>query len=315
MFKNNYKYTNRLRDRYYKCSRTAIASHSLRGEFNPNGLSRYLTDEISMPSEDRKNFVLPCGYTIAQSWAALRKCWKGFYIARSRNDSDKMAEYASRIRKLRQEIGIQGTDFDEIPGAQDPNETRANSCRFVYSKNQNKAHTVNSCRYVRPKERIQNCDYKIVSSSNSISPRDLGRRSPGEDFFSKSRLETENFCHFSSKKDGNRSDRQTDPGATWKPTTQWYVNPGDQFDKFYSTSENIDGTDHKADLWATQNPTTIWYVNPGNTSNRHDSEGTMYDEGNACYYGSSKSEPQKEDENIIRRRRRKSCTYKHNTFD
>jgi hypothetical protein len=63
---------------------------------NRNGLSRYLTDEISMPSEDRKNFVLPCGFTLAQSWAALRKCWKGFYIARSRDDSDKMAEYASQ---------------------------------------------------------------------------------------------------------------------------------------------------------------------------------------------------------------------------
>lgn len=64
-----------------------------------------------------------------------RKCWKGFYIARSKDDSDKMAEYASRIRKLQQEIGIPATDFDnDILPRQDTNETRANSCRFVYSK-------------------------------------------------------------------------------------------------------------------------------------------------------------------------------------
>jgi hypothetical protein len=129
-----------------------------------------------------------------------------------------------------------------------------------------------------PKERTLNCDYKIVSSADSVSPNDTGSRSPKEDFFSKPKLGAENFCRVSSKKDSIRSDHKPDPRAT-------------------------------------QEPATIWYVHQGNIRNRSDSEGTIYDEGNTCYSRSSKSETQKEDEKLVRRRRRKSCTYKHDTFD
>jgi hypothetical protein len=58
------------------------------------------------------NIIAISTYTLAQSWDALRKCWKGFYISKSKNNSGGMSEYASRIRKLQQEIGIPVTQFD-----------------------------------------------------------------------------------------------------------------------------------------------------------------------------------------------------------
>lgn len=229
-----------------------------------------------------------------------------------------MVGYARRIRKLQYQIGIPVTDFD-ILGAQDPNETRANSCRFVYSKDQDKyqmqnkqvkatREAVNPCRYVRPKERDLNCNYKIDRSSKSVSPRYLIRRSPGEAFFPKPRVESEDFCRFSSRKDSNSFHHKTDSWTTQKSSIHWYVNPVDRYNKFFSSQDNNDGTDHHTDPRATQNPETLWYVNPGNICNQSDEE-------NACYHRSSKSETQKEDENIERRRRHKSCTYKHNTFE
>jgi hypothetical protein len=111
MFRSN-KYSKLLRDRYYKSGRKAIASHSIRGWNNPNALSSHLQNETLLDTDDRKNSRLPCGYTLAQSWDALRKCWKGFYISKSKNNSGGMSEYARRIRKLQEEMGIQVTKFD-----------------------------------------------------------------------------------------------------------------------------------------------------------------------------------------------------------
>src|SRR6476660_8904466 len=65
-----------------------------------------------MTAEVRKSAELPCGYTIAESWATLRKCWLAFYITKSQGDTIWMAEYAKRIRKLQAEMGIKPTNFD-----------------------------------------------------------------------------------------------------------------------------------------------------------------------------------------------------------
>ena len=65
-----------------------------------------------MTAEDRKSAELPCGWTIAESWAALRKCWLAFYITKSQGDIIGKTEYAKRIRKLQAEMGIKPTNFD-----------------------------------------------------------------------------------------------------------------------------------------------------------------------------------------------------------
>ena len=65
-----------------------------------------------MHHTERKSFKLPCKYTIAASWAALRKAWLGFKIANSNNDTQKKRHYSRIIRKLQLEMGIGKTHFD-----------------------------------------------------------------------------------------------------------------------------------------------------------------------------------------------------------
>jgi hypothetical protein len=65
-----------------------------------------------MHHTERKETILPCGYTVAESWAALRKSWLGFKIARSNFDTIRATEYASIITKLQVEMGIPPTNFD-----------------------------------------------------------------------------------------------------------------------------------------------------------------------------------------------------------
>ena len=61
----------------------------------------------------RKNYILPCGRTVRESWAGLRKAWHGFKIAKSNNDEQKMKYYALFINKVQNELGVVLTKFDE----------------------------------------------------------------------------------------------------------------------------------------------------------------------------------------------------------
>ncbi|HEX9319126.1 MAG TPA: hypothetical protein VF884_09340 [Nitrososphaeraceae archaeon] len=67
-----------------------------------------------MDHTERKSFRLPCGKTVAESWAALRKAWLGFKIALSNGNTDLMTHYASFITKVQMEMGIEVTDFDSV---------------------------------------------------------------------------------------------------------------------------------------------------------------------------------------------------------
>jgi len=106
------KYARRENNIYYRRRKRAIGSHTPWGQRNPHALSSYLPGEKKMSAEDRKSAELPCGYTIAESWAALRKCWLAFYITKSQGDTTGITEYAKRIRKLQAEMGINPTNFD-----------------------------------------------------------------------------------------------------------------------------------------------------------------------------------------------------------
>lgn len=52
-----------------------------------------------------------------QTWAALKKCWKAYRIAKAKNERDNMFEYAKRIRSLQTELELPTTEFSEL----DPN--------------------------------------------------------------------------------------------------------------------------------------------------------------------------------------------------
>jgi hypothetical protein len=54
------------------------------------------------------------GFTIGQSWGALRKAWKGYRIAKVQGDNEKMIEYASKIRKIQGELGVSVASFPHI---------------------------------------------------------------------------------------------------------------------------------------------------------------------------------------------------------
>lgn len=53
-------------------------------------------------------------YTAGQSWAALKKAWKAYKIAKAQSDKANMLKYAERIRTLQQQLGLAKANFPEI---------------------------------------------------------------------------------------------------------------------------------------------------------------------------------------------------------
>ena len=149
----------------------------MRGTYNPDALSRHLTDEDSMSHSDRKEFVLPCKYTIAQSWAAIRRSWLGFKIAKSRGDTDKMAYYAAFILKVQSQMGIGKTAFDSaILDEQNVNKI-SRSCSF-------KKQPENR---VRLEERTPDYDSMMEKARSFTNTKSLNIGPPGQNVFYRSR--------------------------------------------------------------------------------------------------------------------------------
>lgn len=53
-------------------------------------------------------------FSKGQSWGALRKAWKGYRIAKVQADGQKMTEYATKIRKIQGELGIEIATFPNL---------------------------------------------------------------------------------------------------------------------------------------------------------------------------------------------------------
>ena len=53
-------------------------------------------------------------YTIGQTWGALRRSWKGYTIAKGKNNKVDMIVYAERIRTLQKELGLPQSSFPDI---------------------------------------------------------------------------------------------------------------------------------------------------------------------------------------------------------
>jgi hypothetical protein len=51
----------------------------------------------------RDGILLDSGFYDTETWGGLRKCWKGFQIAKSDGDTKKMEYYAKGIRKFQKE--------------------------------------------------------------------------------------------------------------------------------------------------------------------------------------------------------------------
>jgi len=53
-------------------------------------------------------------YTAGQSWAALKKAWRAYKIAKVQNDTNNMVKYANRIRTLQGQLGLPKSRFPDI---------------------------------------------------------------------------------------------------------------------------------------------------------------------------------------------------------
>lgn len=92
-----------------------------------NCVSRFFPLAHTYPREVHMKFQLPCGWLYGESWGALRKCWRGYKLAKCSNDETLMREYANRIQKIQKELGI--------PTASFPNLGILGDIFFLYDKN------------------------------------------------------------------------------------------------------------------------------------------------------------------------------------
>jgi hypothetical protein len=58
--------------------------------------------------------LLDSFYFENQAWGALHKCWKGYIIAKNKDEYDKMKLYAHRIQEWQHELGLPLSSFDNI---------------------------------------------------------------------------------------------------------------------------------------------------------------------------------------------------------
>jgi hypothetical protein len=53
-------------------------------------------------------------HTKGQTWAALKKCWRAYKIAKVKGEEANMVEYAKRVRSLQLELGLPQAPFPEL---------------------------------------------------------------------------------------------------------------------------------------------------------------------------------------------------------
>jgi hypothetical protein len=53
-------------------------------------------------------------HTTGQTWAALKKSWKAYKIAKVKDEKENMVEYARRIRSLQKELGVTQSSFPDL---------------------------------------------------------------------------------------------------------------------------------------------------------------------------------------------------------
>ena len=69
---------------------------------------------MTFPVGNQTEQHAPKSFTTGQTWGALRKAWKGYKIAKVQEDRAKMTEYATKIRKLQGELGVQRASFPDL---------------------------------------------------------------------------------------------------------------------------------------------------------------------------------------------------------
>jgi hypothetical protein len=77
------------------------------------GLSDYYKSKKKsdcMINTDRSK-MLDSGFFENQVWSALHKAWKGYVIAKNKDEHDKMERYADIIQECQDDLGLQVVHF------------------------------------------------------------------------------------------------------------------------------------------------------------------------------------------------------------
>lgn len=82
---------------------------------NPLAFSPDRPEERTMNWRERGAIILPCGFTVGESWASLRKSWLGYKSALRNGEADRLKMYAYNINKTQKQLGIPSTDFEVMP--------------------------------------------------------------------------------------------------------------------------------------------------------------------------------------------------------
>jgi hypothetical protein len=66
-----------------------------------------------MVDSNRSRF-LDSFYFESQTWGALHKAWKGYVIAKNKDELDRLGYYAAVIQKLQKELGLKVSSFPDL---------------------------------------------------------------------------------------------------------------------------------------------------------------------------------------------------------
>ncbi len=94
--------------KYYRSNR--------RGRYDIFALHTYLKSQKKteyLVNTDRSK-KLESFFLENQVWGALHKAWKGYVIAKNKDEYDKMELYARRIQELQHDLGLEVSSFPNI---------------------------------------------------------------------------------------------------------------------------------------------------------------------------------------------------------
>jgi hypothetical protein len=92
--------------RYYKFNRN-------RSIFSLHRYGKSLKKMSYMINTNRSK-LLDSFYYENQTWGALHKAWKGYIIAKNKQEYDRREYYAAVIQKLQSELGLRVSSFPDI---------------------------------------------------------------------------------------------------------------------------------------------------------------------------------------------------------
>jgi gluconate kinase len=103
-----------MRDMIWKTSQQKKAPNKKRIDkhYPFNCVSKHLP--LAGLSAYHSDLMLPCGFKNGESWGALKKCWKGYRIAKVNDDEILMREYARRIQTLEEQLGVPTASFPNL---------------------------------------------------------------------------------------------------------------------------------------------------------------------------------------------------------